>query len=812
MKIPGQDSASRLAALEEYELAGAAPDPAIAEITSLAAELCNTPMAGISLAMGDGLVFQARVGPGPARLPRGNRVPCEKCIRGEGVYEITDARYHEDFRPDGIMIAGRAYRFYAGAPLTTPAGITIGCLFVQDSMPHILNEKQKRALGTLSRQVINRFELNAHVRHMERDRGMRARAEQALTVERNFVSTVLDTVAALVAVFDTAGRIVRFNRACEQVSGYEFDTLVGRYLWEKLIPKEEVQEAIESFERLRAGRFPASFENRWQHRDGSLRRIAWSATALVDSQGQTSFIIATGIDVTVQRQAELTLRESEARYRQLVEGSLGMVCTHDLHGTLLSVNAHSAESLGRTNDEMVGNDLRSFMPERFREAFGSYLRQIRQTGEAQGRLQLCHRDGDIRVIAYRNKLIEVPGTPSYVLGFGVDISEQVRAEEKLRALIHQSNSILESVGDGIYGVDLEGRVTVINPAAAQMLGYRPNELLGRNLHQLILHTRADGKPYPEAESAIMASIGNGAGGQESARVSSEIFWRKDGSSFPVEYVARPQIDARTDKPGSPTDAAGSRRKPGAIGVVVAFTDTTERRALDRMKDEFISTVSHELRTPLTSLRAALGLVTGGALQTRPEKMRQMLDIAIGNTDRLIKLVNDILDIERIGSGNSELHSAHLQAQLLLERAAGLQHAALLKAGVRLNIEGNGVQVWADPDRVLQALANLISNAIKFSSPGGEIRISARLLDQHEAQFDVADDGRGIPPDKLEHIFERFQQVDASDSRVMGGTGLGLTICRSIITQHGGRIWATSPPGQGATFHFTLPTHPSGHLR
>ena len=413
--------------------------------------MCNTPMAGISLAMGDGLVFQARVGPGPARLPRGNRVPCARCILGQDVYEIGDARYHDDYRPDGIMIAGRAYRFYAGAPLTTPSGINIGCLFVQDSMPHTLSDKQKRGLTTLSRQVINRFELNARVRHMERDRSMRTRAEQALTVERNFVSTVLDTVAALVAVFDTAGRIVRFNRACEQASGYDFGSLVGRYLWDKLIPEGEIQEAIDGFERLRSGAFPASFENRWQHRDGSLRRIAWSATALVDGQGQTSFIIATGIDVTLQRQAEATLRESEARYRQLVEGSLGMVCTHDLHGSLLSVNAHSAESLGRTVDEMVGQDLRSFMPERYRDAFGLYLRQIRQTGEAQGRLQLCHRDGDIRVIAYRNKLIEVAGTDAYVLGFGVDISEQVRAEEKLRALINQSNSILESVGDGIYG-------------------------------------------------------------------------------------------------------------------------------------------------------------------------------------------------------------------------------------------------------------------------------------------------------------------------------------------------------------------------
>ncbi len=285
------------------------------------------------------------------------------------------------------------------------------------------------------------------------------------------------------------------------------------------------------------------------------------------------------------------------------------------------------------------------------------------------------------------------------------------------------------------------------------------------------------------------------------RVANEVFWRKDGTSFPVEYVARPLLDSAADKQGDE-----------AIGVVVAFTDTTERSALDRMKDEFISTVSHELRTPLTSLRAALGLVTGGALATRPEKMQHMLEIAIGNTDRLIRLVNDILDIERISSGNSELHAVMFSAKALIERAIGLQQAAAMKTNLRFHVQSDGVEVFGDPDRILQALANLISNAIKYSPPGSEITLTACRLDEHEAQVDIRDRGRGIPADKLDSIFERFQQVDASDSRAMGGTGLGLAICRSILTQHGGRIWVTSPPGEGATFHFTLPTHPSGYLR
>jgi two-component system, OmpR family, sensor histidine kinase VicK len=371
-------------------------------------------------------------------------------------------------------------------------------------------------------------------------------------------------------------------------------------------------------------------------------------------------------------------------------------------------------------------------------------------------------------------------------------------EGRLRTLTRQSDSILESVGDGIYGIDREGLVTVVNSAAAQMLGYKQEEMLGRNMHELIHHTRPDGTPYASTDSPIFKSLIH----KGTVRVSNEVFWRKDGTSFPVEYVARPQIDSQSTE--------GDAAKP--LGVVVAFTDTTERQALDRMKDEFISTVSHELRTPLTSLRGALGLVAGGALANRPEKTKQMLEIAISNADRLVRLVNDILDLERVSSGKAELHMTLCSAEDLLRRAVSVQQARVPKPNIRIFFAANGVNVWADPERILQTLNNLISNAIKFSPEGSEIHLTARNLDESEALIEVHDQGSGIPTDKLEHIFDRFQQGDASDSRAMGGTGLGLAICRSIITQHGGRIWATSLPEQGTTFHFTLPTKPSTNLR
>lgn len=802
-----RSEALRIETLERYQIVDAAPDPAVDDLADLAAKICSTPVAGVAFPSADRIWIYGRCGIRETELPLG-ALPSAPPFRTQSIHEIADTRQHPGLSSGSIALSGREFRFYAGAPLITPAGVRIGALFVLDTNPRRLTPFQLQSLNVLGRQVMASVELNYAQRQIEAMARSRQRIESALTVERNFVSTVLDTVDALVAVFDTAGRIVRFNRACEAASGYDFPTLVGRYLWDKLIPHSDIAAAIQNFDRLRAEGVPAAFENQWLHRDGSLRRIAWSASPLIDDLGQISFIIATGIDVTVQRAAEETLRESEARYRQLVEGSLGMVCTHDLDGIVLSVNTHGAQSIGRSREDMTGRNLAEFMPDERRSGFRRYLREILQKGEVQGLLHLRNIDGEVRVIAYRNKLIEASGREPYVLGFGVDISEQIRAEDQLRALSRQSNSILESVGDGIFGIDLDGNVTVINPAASQMLGFKPEEVLGRNLHTLIHHTRANGSPYPAEESPIRNTIRD----LTTVRVANEVFWRKDGTSFPVEYVARPQIEVLSETI-SEGDSDSPDPKPGgkAVGVVVAFTDTTERRALDRMKDEFISTVSHELRTPLTSLRAALGLVTGGTLAARPEKLQQMLDIATGNTDRLVRLVNDILELERIGSGKAELHYTMCSADDLFRRAAGLQQTGAVKGQLRITFNSQGVNVWADPDRILQTLTNLISNAIKFSPPNTEIHLRARRIDANEAEIQVRDQGRGIPEDKLESIFERFHQVDASDSRTMGGTGLGLAICRSIVAQHGGRIWATSTPGKGSIFHFTLPTKPSGNL-
>jgi signal transduction histidine kinase/CheY-like chemotaxis protein len=239
---------------------------------------------------------------------------------------------------------------------------------------------------------------------------------------------------------------------------------------------------------------------------------------------------------------------------------------------------------------------------------------------------------------------------------------------------------------------------------------------------------------------------------------------------------------------------------------------SQRSELDTLKDEFISTVSHELRTPLTSIRGALGLLSSGIIGDVDAKALNLLRIAVTNTDRLIRLINDILDLERMESGRAPLQIRRCSLRDLSQQAIETMTAMADANTVHLALEPFTVAQAASPealffdgdaDRILQVVTNLLSNAIKFSPPASTIRIHTEATSD-SILLKIVDEGRGIPPDKLDSIFDRFQQVEPSDARQKGGTGLGLAICRSIVQQHSGSIWAQRNLGPGTTLYVMLP--------
>ncbi|MCY7401261.1 MAG: response regulator [Nocardioides sp.] len=352
----------------------------------------------------------------------------------------------------------------------------------------------------------------------------------------------------------------------------------------------------------------------------------------------------------------------------------------------------------------------------------------------------------------------------------------------LRRLVRQNELLLDSVGDGIYGVDHEGRVTFLNPSAAVSLGFTLAELDGRRAHDVFHAAAQDGTRLPWEQCHVKrVMVDRGVSTSEG-----EVYARADGSSFPVEITAAPLLD----------DA-------GVLGAVVVFRDVTQRREVDRMKNEFLSVVSHELRTPLTSIRASLELIEDGRLGALPARVGSMITVALESTVRLTRLINDLLDIERIESGARPMQIATLDARRLLEAAAEQIEGMARSMQVRVEVGEVEGRVLADEDQIIQTLLNLLGNATKFSDPGTVVVLEARP-DGDLVRFLVRDHGRGIPDDKLEAVFERFGQVDSSDTRQKGGTGLGLAISRGIVQRHGGEIWAESELGVGTTVSFTLP--------
>ncbi len=354
-------------------------------------------------------------------------------------------------------------------------------------------------------------------------------------------------------------------------------------------------------------------------------------------------------------------------------------------------------------------------------------------------------------------------------------SEVAERTADLRRLSERYVGILNTVGDGIVSIDAAGRIRFANLSARRMLD-TPDSLVGGDACQLLCVTRSHECPFDQVRE-----------GRVLRGVEAELR-RSDGAVVPVELHAAPELDPALE----------------ARGAVIAFRDVSERHAVEQVKRQFVSSVSHELRTPLSSVRGVLEMfVDGDAGELSPEGTMLAANASRG-VERLSRLVDDIIDAEKLASGEFRMQRSRVDLGQLLREAVVVLQPLAANAGARVVVEAASVPaVWGDTDRIEQALVNLVGNALKFSPRDGVVTVSAAVHGE-DALVSVRDQGPGIPADHLEHVFERFHQVAAADAAEKGGTGLGLTITRAIVHQHGGRVWAESTLGEGSTFCFTLP--------
>jgi PAS domain S-box-containing protein len=403
------------------------------------------------------------------------------------------------------------------------------------------------------------------------------------------------------------------------------------------------------------------------------------------------------------------------------------------------------------------------------------------------------------------------------------IMERRRSEEETKRYAAELSSaksrldaILASMGDGLYQIDPAGKIVFINPACEAITGYKQQELLGRDLRDFIAGPSNSLASSPAGGSTNHGYDGSHSHGHEddhgrlvplradeycglfsvmengtTYEALEQIFIGKNGKRVPVHYVSSPLT-----------------RDGIVVGAVITFRDVTMRKEAERRVAEFYSMVSHELRSPLTSIRGALGLMEGGKAGELAAKAKRLIGIAREECDRLIRLINDILDMRKIEAGKLTMTRKYENlAEVIRATIDGIKPMAT-ESGVRLELEpvDNQITIYCDRDRMVQVVNNLIGNAVKFSPEGECVTVRGTRVEREGrvmARVEVSDRGPGIGEEDKDKLFNLFQQLDSSDSRPKGGTGLGLAISKALVEQHGGKIGFDSVVGQGSTFWFEV---------
>lgn len=386
--------------------------------------------------------------------------------------------------------------------------------------------------------------------------------------------------------------------------------------------------------------------------------------------------------------------------------------------------------------------------------------------------------------ARRLSLMLLAGLAALLTGAAVIVARtwemRRRLVDRLRDAAARQQAILDSTTDAIITLNPSGSIESLNRAARIMYGYGEDELLRRDVSVLFDLAPERGETQTFLERLSIEDGGRG-------RMMEIISRRSDGASIPTEVAVSPM------------------HLPTGVHIVAVVRDATERHRVSRMKTEFVSTVSHELRTPLTSIAGSLGLLAGGAAGQLPDRAARLVGIAHANSERLVRLVNGILDIEKIESGQMRFDLRPVSLTDLLARTVEANLGFAGEYGVQLDqIETETpALVLGDADRLVQVFTNLLSNAVKFSPAGGTVtvRVSAR---EECWRVSISDQGRGIPKEFRPHLFEKFTQADSSDTRAKGGSGLGLSIAREIAHRHGGTISFDTTEDQGTSFHVDLP--------
>ncbi len=602
---------------------------------------------------------------------------------------------------------------------------------------------------------------------------------------------LLEAAPDAMVVVNQGGEIILLNLQAEKRFGYRRDELVGQQV-KNIIPQgfaeRLIADDLRSAEDALAQQIGMGIELTGRRKDGSEFPIELMLSPLKSAEG--ILVTAAIRDISVRRSAERHLAQMEARYRGLLEAAPDAMVVVNRGGEIILLNLQAEKQFGYRRDELLGQKVTNIIPDGFaerliadhlRSAEDALAQQIGTGIELTGR----RKDGsEFPIEIMLSPLVSDDGI--LVTAAIRDISMRKNAERLLAQMEARYRGLLEAAPDAMVVVNQGGEIVLLNLQAEKQFGYRRNELLGQPVTNIIPDGFADRlieDGLRSAKDALAQQIGTGI---------ELVGRRKDTSKFPIEIMLSP---LESDE---------------GILVTAAIRDISARKKesirVERLKDDFVSTVSHELRTPLTSIAGSLALLIGNAAGKLPNAAARLIAIAHSNSQRLVRLIDDILDVEKMESGQVMFTSERVEVRGLVQKAieANRGFAQGYNVGIRLHRGSAANDVRADPDRLTQVVTNLLSNAIKFSPPGEEVLVAVDTQ-KETVRISVRDHGYGIPDEFKPHIFEKFAQADATDKRQKGGTGLGLSIVKQIVDRLGGEVGFDDASDGGTIFHVDLPT-------
>jgi len=636
---------------------------------------------------------------------------------------------------------------------------------------------------------------------LEKEMAERQQAEQRLLAsEERFRSAFEEAPFGMIlAALD--GHLLQVNKTfCQMVGRSEGDLLGGS--WKEFTHPGDLSISLGAIDQLlREPDSYAELEKRYIGSQGNIIQARLRISLLRDGEGKPSHFITHIEDITGRKRAEAELRDREERFRSAFEHAPFGLAVSGRNRQPLQVNATLCHMLGYSEEELLALTWADIThPEDVlisHEAIGRLERDLLPWVEFEKRFR--HSLGHSVWARVRLSMAADAAEGWHYVTHVEDITERRRAEEAIRASEDRVRLLLDSTAEAIYGIDLNGNCTFANPACLRLLGYNDAQaVIGRNMHDLIHHTRADGRPYPAGECGLFQAFREGNGNH----ADDEVLWRAGGSSFPAEYWSHP-----------------IRKDGEVIGSVVTFLDITERRraeeelvrakelaeAASRAKSRFLANMSHEIRTPMNGVIGMARLLLDTGLS--PEQ-RRYAEVVRNSAETLKSLLDHILDLSKIEAGKMTLESLDFDVREVLEGAVETLAIQASRKGLELTClvsPETPSRLRGDPGRLRQIVSNLAANAIKFTDRG-DVGIRVKLAGQDAGRitlaFAISDTGIGIPKDRTAALFSPFVQADESTTRKFGGTGLGLAISRQLAELMGGQIGFESEEGRGSTFWFT----------